>query len=181
MSRIMVLSGLLALLATASTVAEDPEQYGPPPSTDPRFEFLKSLEGTWRGAPLTEGMPEDVYEFRVTAGGHAVEEREMVGTPMEMVTLYFMEGPNLIANHYCMLGNRPRLNASRNIIDDTLTFSCAGKPGSAKSHDDEHVHSWSMKMQRDGRMQYSAELVKEGKVTMAPSIVLARWTEKTSR
>ena len=99
---------------------EEQQEHHPQPPQDPRFEFLKSLEGTWTGPPLNEGMPDGVFEFHVTAGGHAVEEREMIGTPMEMVTLYYMRGKDLVATHYCMLGNQPQLKASRRVVDQTL-------------------------------------------------------------
>lgn len=169
---------LVALVAVALTVAgvaiaAEPG-HGPAPSTDPRFEFLKSLAGTWVSEPGGEGMPPGKTEFRVTAGGHAVEEREFAGTPMEMVTLYYMEGADLVATHYCMLGNQPKLKAADRVVDGRLDFACAGTPGGAASHDEEHVHGWSIARRADGTVQYDARLVKAGDVTMAPSFLLTR-------
>ncbi len=142
------------------------------PAPDPRFEFLKGLAGTWVGTGLGD-EEEGVYEFRVTAGGHAVEEREMVGSPHEMLTIYHMEGSDLVATHYCMLGNRPRMTA-RPLADGELTFSCDGEPGGAASHTEHHVHGWAMKLDSKDRLHYSAELVEAGKVTHAPKLVLSR-------
>ena len=176
----LLILGILLVFGGAQAGEEQREQH-PQPSTDPRFEFLKSLEGTWTGPPLSEGMPEGVYEFHVTAGGHAVEEREMVGTPMEMVTLYHMRGKELVATHYCMLGNQPRLKASEQVVDRTLSFACAGTPGNAASHDEEHVHGWSMQLGEDGQLRYKAELVKAGQVTHAPDMVLTRSRQTASR
>ena len=105
----------------------------------------------------------------------------MVGTPMEMVTLYHMRGKELMATHYCMLGNQPVLKASEQVVDRTLSFACAGIPGNAASHDEQHVHGWSMRLGQDGRLQYSAELVKEGKVTEAPDVTLTRSRKTASR
>ncbi len=149
-------------------------------AADPRFEFLERLEGTWT-TPPEEGNPPRTFEFRVTAGGSAVEEREMVGTPMEMVTLYYLDGEDLAATHYCMIGNRPQLTASKTLENGTLRFSCAGKPGGAASHDEEHVHGWTMKLDREGRLHYAAELVKDGAVSETPAFVLSRQTETASR
>ncbi len=73
------------------------------PAPDPRFEFLKGL-----------------------AGGHAVEEREMVGSPHEMLTIYHMEGSDLVATHYCMLGNRPRMTA-RPLADAKSNLNSPGE------------------------------------------------------
>jgi hypothetical protein len=170
----------LGMTLAAAAFAGDHE-HGAPPVQDPRFEFLKRLAGSWVSPSVEEGMPESTVEFRVTAGGHAVEEREFLGTPMEMVTLYHLEGKELVATHYCMIGNRPRLTAAREVIDDTLTFSCAGKPGGAQSHTDEHVHGWSMRLANDGRLFYSAQLVKAGEVSEVPELVLTRQQETAGR
>ena len=171
---------VLALFLSVVAGADDSHSGHPAPAADPRFEFLKGLEGTWIGDSLSEDLPQGVFEFRVTAGGHAVEEHEMIGTPMEMVTIYHMEGPDLVATHYCMLGNQPHLTAVKKIVADTLTFACTGKPGNTRSHSEEHVHGWSMRLDGEGRLHYSAELVREGEVTEAPAVVLTR-EEKTAR
>ena len=44
---------------------------------DVRFDFLKNLEGTWVARAGSGEMPEGRYEFRVTAGGTAIEELEV--------------------------------------------------------------------------------------------------------
>ncbi len=181
MHRLPILILVIFLGVVGIQAGEEQQEHHPQPPQDPRFEFLKSLEGTWTGPPLSEGMPDGVFEFHVTAGGHAVEEREMIGTPMEMVTLYHMRGKDLIAKHYCMLGNRPQLKASRRVVDQTLSFACAGIPGNAASHDEEHVHGWRMRLGEDGQLHYSAELVKDGKVTEAPDVVLTRSRQTASR
>lgn len=163
---------LTILLAGFGAWADD-RHHAAEVTPDARFEFLKQLEGTWAGDGI-DGEPGGVYEFRVTAGGTAVREIEMVGTPMEMVTLYYMEGKNLVATHYCMLGNQPRLMAAKRVVDDTLAFACAGTPGNARSHDEHHVHGWTMRLAGDGKLHYSAELTQDGKVTEAPVSILTR-------
>ena len=181
MQRFSILILGIFLIFAGIHAGEEQRDHHPQPPADPRFEFLKSLEGTWTGPPLSEGMPEGVFEFRVTAGGHAVEEREMIGTPMEMVTIYHMRGKDLVATHYCMLGNQPRLIASEQVVDRTLSFACAGTPGNAASHDEEHVHGWSMHLGEDGQLRYKAELVKDGKPTAAPDVLLTRSRNTASR
>ena len=105
----------------------------------------------------------------------------MIGTPMEMLTVYHMQGKDLVATHYCVLGNQPRLKAAKRVDDDTLAFSCSGKPGNAGSHDDKHVHAWSMKLEGHDRLVYSAELMEDGEPAEAPSFVLTRQAETASR
>jgi hypothetical protein len=178
---LVLLVTLAFLLVAAAAGAGEGNCHGAAAAKDPRFDFLKRLEGTWVSTSGDDEMSGGVFEFRVTAGGHAVEEREMVGTPMEMVTLYHMDGKELAATHYCMLGNQPHLTAAEKVVDDTLSFSCTGTPGNAGSHDEEHVHGWSMRLAEDGRLHYTAELVKNGEVTEAPALVLTRQTEAARR
>ncbi len=180
MKRICLITMIL-LLSGAWVGAADPDVPTAPAIDDPRFDFLKRLEGTWTAEGDQEGMPEGRFEFRVTSGGTAIEEREMIGTPMEMMTVYHMDGRDLVATHYCMLGNQPHVTAARKVVDDTLVFSCNGKPGNARSHDDEHIHGWSMRLDGDGKLYYEAQLVKEGKATEAPAFVLTRQSETASR
>jgi hypothetical protein len=151
-----------------------------PAVEDARFQFLKGLVGAWTGPAAMDGMPASTIEFRLTAGGTAIEEVEFAGTPMEMVTLYHLDGKELVATHYCALGNQPRMTAAKRVVDESLSFACAGKPGNAASHDDEHVHGWTIKKDGD-RLVYTAELVKSGKVTEAPRLVLTRTPETASR
>jgi len=180
MSRILAIAMVGLLVGAAAAAEKEEHHHGAPPARDARFEFLKQLAGTWVGE--AEGdMPRATLEFRVTAGGHAVEEREFLDTPMEMVTLYHMEGKDLVATHYCMIGNRPRLHAAEKVVENTLTFSCAGTPGGAVSHADEHVHGWAMRLDAAGQLVYTAEMVKGGEVTKTPALTLTREHDPASR
>ena len=171
---------VLVLLLGVVAVAGEEEPHGVPPVEDARFEFLKRLEGSWiaAGGPGEHGG--SVFEFRLTAGGHAIEEREMIDTPMEMLTVYHMEGDNLMATHYCMLGNQPRAKAARKVVDNRLAFDCDGRPGNSATHDDKHVHGWSMRLDDEGRLHYTAEIVERNEVAEAPSFILTR-QKKTAR
>ncbi len=125
-----------------------------PAIADDRLEFMKALAGEW----VAEGEElNGKYEFRVTAGGHAVEEREMIDTPMEMLTVYHLDGGDLVGTHYCMMGNRPRvIGSALSENSKRIEFTCDGKPGNTRSHDDPHIHHWSMTLQEDGSLQYDA-------------------------
>ena len=141
---------------------------------DARFEFLKGLSGTWSGVPGEDGSPGITFEFNVTAGGSAVEVREMAGTPMEMVTLYHLDGSDLVATHYCMLGNRPVLNAADRLKDGALAFECSGTPGGSASHDEQHVHGWTLALAEDGTLHIDVKIAAEGETAESPSFVLSR-------
>ncbi len=140
---------------------------------DPRLDFLKNLAGTWVGEPHHEGDPPTRFEFRVTAGGHAVEAREMAGSPMEMLTVYHLDGSDLVGTHYCMLGNQPRVIAAERIEKDTLRFECSGTPGNETSHDAEHIHGWTIRVDGD-TMHYQTNLMADGKSKEASGFKLQR-------
>ncbi len=178
---IISILGLAVLLGAAVATAGEGEHHAAPAVDDARFEFLERLAGSWVQEAGAEASHPGGFEFRVTAGGTAIEEREFTGTPMEMVTIYHMQGRELVATHFCMLGNQPRLTAAPKIVDNTLKFTCSGTPGNAASHDDHHVHGWSIRLDGQGRLLYTAELVKEGQVTESPSLVLTRAQQTASR
>jgi hypothetical protein len=181
MRKILTITTLAVLALTFSVLAEEQAGQATKAADDPRLEFLKGLAGTWAGEATEGEMPPGVFEFRVTAGGSAVEEREMVGTPMEMLTVYHMDGNELVATHYCMLGNQPHVTAAKRVVDNTLAFSCNGKPGNTSSHDDKHIHGWTIKLDGEDTLVYSGELVEEGKLTEAPRFVLTRQQDTASR
>jgi hypothetical protein len=175
MRRILIMLAVAASVSGATfinAVAEDPHAHKA--VEDARFQFLAQLEGTWVETPSSESRANGPYEFHVTAGGTAIEEREMIGTPMEMLTVYHMEGKKLVGTHFCMLGNQPRVTAAMKFDGESLAFTCDGKPGNTRSHDEQHIHSWTMRLDDEGRLHSSAELLKDGKVTETPTVILTR-------
>ncbi len=107
--------GLSTLLATA----------GPKP-VGPGLDALDGFIGTWVLAD-EEGKPtEEVMSVvRKTAGGSAIMEVLMPGTPNEMVTMYYMDGEQLKLTHYCACTNHPILAASMS-ASGNLRFDCTG-------------------------------------------------------
>lgn len=167
---------MFAILALAAlcglAIAADPA--GPDVPEDPRLAFLKSLEGTWIATSGGGELHDGIFEYRVTSGGSAVEERLMADSPKEMLTVYHMNGKDLVATHYCMLGNQPRFKASRRFEVDALEFECDGKVSNTASHDEQHIHSWSMNLEDDGKLYFTATMVKDGEIVQKPDFVLAR-------
>ncbi len=175
MRRILILAAVAVLTGTSAAVVTiavaDSE---PAAQTDPRLAFLKSLEGTWVSESSSDDLHEGIFEYRVTSGGTTVEERLMVGSPHEMLTIYHMDGRDLIANHFCMLDNQPRFTASRRVDDGTLVFDCDGKVSNTASHDEQHIHNWTMTLADDGTLRFTATMTKDGEVVEQPVFVLAR-------
>jgi len=97
------------------------------------FEKIKSLSGEWE----CNGTP--ALSVRVIAGGSAVVQRDFPGSPMEMLTVYHLDGDDVMLNHYCVLGNQPRLKATMGDQKDTIVFNFSSATNLA-SKNDPHMH-----------------------------------------
>ena len=87
------------------------------------FEFLKTLAGDWeRGSADHEhGSSSRSASFKVTAAGSTVVETLYAGQPTEMVSVFHMDGNQLLLTHYCALKNAP-----------IMKFEKSDKPGEIK-------------------------------------------------
>lgn len=109
-----------------------------PSSTAPQLDQIKSLVGDWYEVG-DDGKPSEtlVSSYRVTAGGHAVIETLFPGSEHEMISIYHMDGGDLLLTHYCVLGNAPTYRAERS--DAGLVWRCQGAHNLAR-HGDAHMH-----------------------------------------
>ena len=97
--------------------------------------FFRTLTGQWTNSPMetdspaagshvshgygTSGISGIKTSVRTIAAGSVVEWASFEGTPMEMVTMLHMDGPDkLFYTHYCAAKNVPKLQ-----------FQKTGKPG----------------------------------------------------
>src|SRR5262245_5708255 len=71
------------------------------------FEQRKTLVGEWQGA-TAEGRQLSV-SYRLTAGGTVLVETWTLGPGRESMTLYHLDRDDLVATHYCPIGNQPSL------------------------------------------------------------------------
>lgn len=84
---------------------------GPAPAAA-RFDQLKRLVGEWQGT-AKHGTSEfqTTVSYKLTSGGKTLMETQFGGTDHEMVTMYHLDGDNLVLTHYCAAGNQPRMKA----------------------------------------------------------------------
>ena len=111
------------------------------------FEQLKKLAGDWQlAAPPDEASKGKVaLRYRLTAGGSAVVETIFPGEEMEMVSVYYRDGDQLVLTHYCCAGNQPRMRAKIGDTKDEVIFEFAGG-SNLNPAKDVHVH--------DGRIRF---------------------------
>jgi hypothetical protein len=87
-------------------IAQQPNPAGQPGAG---FDKLKSLAGEWEGK-ASEGGKEfpATTSFRLVSDGSALLNVLGYATPEEMVTMFHMDGRDLLATHYCSAHNQPR-------------------------------------------------------------------------
>ncbi len=122
-------------VSMATWAGDDKPAPAPKSTTSPGFDALKKLVGTWT-APGPDGKPMET-QFRLTAGGSVLVETLFPGSAEEMVTVYHMDGSDLMLTHYCMLGNQPRLKAVSAKETKKLMFKSVG--GTNMKMDDMHM------------------------------------------
>src|SRR5947207_14747027 len=87
-------------------------------------------------------MNRTTLDLEMTSGGTAVLEKfHMIddGKPVEMITLYYLDGEDVKLTHYCMAGNQPTMRGTYAPDSKTLTFEFVGATN-LKSADDGHMH-----------------------------------------
>ena len=90
------------------------------------FDRLKALRGEWIDVDGAFGVKGAVaVRYDVTSAGNAVVETFPVNTPGEMVTVYHLDGRDLVLTHYCSSPNQPRMR-SKGLDGSTLAFAFDG-------------------------------------------------------
>jgi len=163
MTRRFLIAGLMLIALGAGTRGDDKPAPGKAPTTHAGLERLKKLAGTWVEADK-DGKPTDTVAsvIKVTAGGSAVQETLFPGQPMEMVSVYHLDGNELVMTHYCMLGNQPRLKADPKAPANQLQFKFAGGTNLDPAKD-MHMHEGTFTFIDDDHIEVSGVAWANGK------------------
>jgi hypothetical protein len=135
---IVLLVTLAIMVPTAAPLAATPED--PSPEVAARaFERYKALAGVWR-ADSTKGWSEDITIEVIAKGSVVMSTTTFEDAPdAKMVTLYSLDGPSLVATHYCESRTQPHLVATEiNADATTVHFTFAGG-GNLASRDRGHM------------------------------------------
>jgi hypothetical protein len=116
---LLTLAGCLAVAAiTTPAQTKSPAAQG--------LDKLKSLAGEWIDVDGVFGEKGKVaVTYHVSGAGHTVVETFPVGTSYEMVTVYHLDGPNLVLTHYCTSNTQPRM-MSKGLDGNVVAFDFAG-------------------------------------------------------
>jgi hypothetical protein len=147
---------VVALLLTLSVTGYGDSKPGATPPARPtnaNLEKLKKLAGTWVAADADGKATEQVMSIiKVTAGGSAVHETLFPGQPMEMVSIYTTDGPDLVMTHYCVLGNQPRMKADPKSPPNQIVWRFVGGTNLNPAKD-KHMHEATLTIVSDDRIE----------------------------
>lgn len=116
-----ILPMLVALLILAAVGSA--QQQSPPDRNAAAFDKLKSLVGEWEGKGVDSGKEfPATTTFRLISGGSVVMSVIAPGTPHEMVTMFHRDGDDLLATHYCVASNQPRMRAVASTEPNVVAF-----------------------------------------------------------
>ncbi len=182
MVRRALAAALLAVSAFAAGCAH-PDTHVPPLFPEPAaadaarseaaFRSLASLAGTWEGDfSMGESKGRDTVDYRVTAGGSAIEEILFRGKPHEMVTLYHLDSGRLLLTHYCAAGNQPTMVLAPG--DDPADLKFAFLRGSNMAAGDGHMHEARFQLLGPDQVKTTWTYWEEGKPGHAAVFELRR-------
>ena len=160
----IALAGATACLAKAPVNAKD------------AFNKLKTLAGDWRGTVDQKGTGQEItVNYRTTSNGSVLMETLFAGTDHEMVTLYHLEGDQLVLVHYCAMGNQPKMALTQASTADQLEFDFVGGTN-VKPKTDTHMHSGRIQFEGKDAVIAEWDTYQQGKKTGGHKFFLTRKT-----
>lgn len=161
-----------SILAASLTVLANPQFEQKKPAS-PEFEKLKSLVGSWTGkADMGQGPIDMTIQYRLLAGGTVLEERVFMGTPQEMVTMYYEKNGKLALTHYCVIGNRPGMVLD-SADDKTMRFAFDSSCG-IDAAKETHMHAFTLRFDDADTISTRCKLMVNGQVQPEKDTVLKR-------
>ena len=98
---------IISMLVLASTALFAAEQMSKI-EKNPAYDKMITLVGSWQGTVNENGKPLDTHaRFKLVSDGSALASWLDEDAPHEMITMFHMDGNNLMATHYCAAHNQP--------------------------------------------------------------------------
>jgi hypothetical protein len=116
-------STLMVTILLALAVVAGAQQANQKSLAARQFDELKTLAGEWTATVLENGKALTApLTFRVASGGSTLMSDLASGMPHEMITMIHRNGQELLATHYCLTGNQPRMRAVAGNQPDVVAF-----------------------------------------------------------
>jgi hypothetical protein len=135
---------------------------------------LKTLVGHWEEQKASDFKA--TLDIELTAGGSTLLERfRMIdqGKPVEMITMYYLDGGQLKLTHYCEAGNQPTMRGSYTPETKTLTFNFENATN-LKSANDGHMHHAVYKFIDNDHFQTTWTFQKDQKDAFTEDVIYVR-------
>ena len=162
-----------ALIATsvASMAAADAK---PQPFTaETAYKTLKSLGGDWVNVDHPDDLKQGV-RFRVTAAGSSVSATLYPGGPMEMMSLFHLDGKDkLVHTHYCALQNQPTMLFVKSEQPNRMRFEF-DHGMSMDVNKDLHTHHTEFRILEDGKVEVYINTWQNGKTSNIVTFTVQR-------
>ncbi len=140
------------------------------------FEALKAMEGTWVGTVQTNRSDEPretKITFKVSAGGHSVIQTFAPGSPMEMFSVYHMDGDELLMTHYCAIGNAPKMKFAASDEAGVVAFDFNGGTNMDPAKD-AHAHEGTMRLLSPDRYESRSVGFADGEPSLVQNFKMER-------
>ena len=135
------------------------------------FKKMKSLVGIWK----KEGENNSKFKisFELTANDTTLIETWIYEEKKYSLTLYHLNGENLMATHYCPQGNQPRLHLSGSSTLNSVSFTYLDATN-LKSIKDSHQHSLGFDLSKSSNRIHRKETYLSKVGEEASELVLVR-------
>ena len=164
---------ILIALALVAALAGLRRTTAAPPNAE-AFAQLKTLVGHWEEQKAAGDK--STMDIALTAGGSTLMETFRGvegGKPVEMITMYYLDGGQVKLTHYCMAGNQPTMRGSYTPETKTLTFDFENATN-LKSANDGHMHHAVYKFIDNDHFQTTWTFQKDQKDSFTEEVIYAR-------
>jgi hypothetical protein len=153
---------ILALSSVGLLLAETRSKI----ATNPAFDKMKSLVGKWEGSAMEDGkaIPTNA-RFQLISDGSAVMGWLNEGVADEMLTMFHMDGSDLMATHYCSAHNQPRMILASGGDPNKLVFKF--KDGTNIGPDAGHMQQVAFVIDAPNHHSEDWTYLEKGKETVA--------------
>jgi hypothetical protein len=135
-----------------------------------QFDRIKKLAGDW---VMKGGDGTVASSYRVSAAGSAVIETMLPGTEHEMVTVYTLDGDNLLLTHYCAAGNAPTMRATPGGPGNPIRFKFV-KATNLATPAEGHMHDATLAFVDDDTIKTDWTFWENGKAAQTETFDLVR-------
>jgi hypothetical protein len=168
---------MMPCLALLTLAAVAPAFAGDGLSAAAAFDKLKSLEGRWEGHVSTPDGPAGTLVYKVTSAGNTVMEYLFPGSDEEMVSVYYLDGEELVAKHFCAMGNQPEMKfVPKASSSSELHFTFSGGTNLSPAADP-HIHGGKIMIRGADTIESEWAIYQGGKEAGANRFFLTRAKE----